>query len=94
MLDVGSGSGYLSAVFHHLVTSEGITGKVVGIDHIPELVELSIQNLKRDGLGKALEEKQIEMIIGDGRQGRSQIFLLWLPQYAKKKCLGYASGGQ
>lgn len=75
MLDVGSGSGYLSAVFHHLVTSEEITGKVIGIDHIPELVESSVQNLKNDGLGKALEEKQIEIIIGDGRQGMPPIYL-------------------
>ena len=48
MLDVGSGSGYLTAVLHHLV---GPMGKVVGIDHIPELVEWSVDNLKKDGLG-------------------------------------------
>ncbi|KAF9459669.1 protein-L-isoaspartate O-methyltransferase [Collybia nuda] len=68
VLDVGSGSGYLSAVLHHLV---GPTGKVVGIDHIPELVDWSIENLKKDGLGQALEHKQIEMIAGDGRQGHA-----------------------
>ncbi|KAF8882417.1 Pcmt1-prov protein [Infundibulicybe gibba] len=60
VLDVGSGSGYLCAVLHHLV---------VGIDHIPELVEWSIQNLNKDGLGKALESAEIEMITGDGRLG-------------------------
>jgi protein-L-isoaspartate O-methyltransferase len=69
VLDVGSGSGYLTAVFHHLVSSEGKTGKVVGIDHIPELVQFSVENLKKDGLGKALEDGQIEMVISDGRQG-------------------------
>jgi protein-L-isoaspartate(D-aspartate) O-methyltransferase len=68
VLDVGSGSGYLSAVLHHLV---GPTGKVVGIDHIPELVDWSVKNLKNDGLAEALENKQIEMIAGDGRQGAS-----------------------
>lgn len=73
MLDVGSGSGYLSAVLHYLVSSDGKPGKVVGIDHIPELVQLSIQNLHNDGLGKALEDKQIEMITGDGRQGELSI---------------------
>lgn len=66
VLDVGSGSGYLTAVFHHLV---GPHGKVVGIDHISELVDWSIANLKGDGLGEALEKKQIEMIAGDGRKG-------------------------
>jgi protein-L-isoaspartate(D-aspartate) O-methyltransferase len=67
---VGSGSGYLVAVFHRLVSSEGKLGIVVGIDHIPELVQFSVENLKKDGLGKALEDKQIEMIVGDGRQGK------------------------
>jgi protein-L-isoaspartate(D-aspartate) O-methyltransferase len=67
---VGSGSGYLVAVFHRLVSSEGKPGIVVGIDHIPELVRFSVENLKKDGLGKALEDKQIEMIVGDGRQGK------------------------
>lgn len=70
MLDVGSGSGYLVAVFHHLVSLEGKRGTVVGIEHIPELVQFSVENLKKDGLGKALEDKQIEMIVGDGRQGK------------------------
>jgi protein-L-isoaspartate(D-aspartate) O-methyltransferase len=66
VLDVGSGSGYLAAVLYHLV---GEGGKVVGIDHIPELVDWSVGNLKEDGLGKALDSKEIEMIAGDGRLG-------------------------
>jgi protein-L-isoaspartate(D-aspartate) O-methyltransferase len=72
VLDVGSGSGYLTAIFHHLVSpGDGQpTGKVVGIDHIAELVDWSVGNLKKDGLGPALESGQIEMITGDGRKGR------------------------
>jgi len=66
VLDVGSGSGYLCSVLHHLV---GSSGKVVGIDHIPELVDWSVENLQRDGLGSALESKAIHMVAGDGRQG-------------------------
>jgi len=69
VLDVGSGSGYLTAVLHHLVSSEGKAGKVVGIDHIPELVQFSVDNLKKDGLGRALDDGQIEMVVGDGREG-------------------------
>ncbi|KAH7909162.1 protein-L-isoaspartate O-methyltransferase [Hygrophoropsis aurantiaca] len=69
VLDVGSGSGYLCAVLHHLVSFNGEAGKVVGIDHIPELVNWSVTNLKKDGLGEALQDKRIEMISGDGRQG-------------------------
>ncbi|KAF9788314.1 protein-L-isoaspartate O-methyltransferase [Thelephora terrestris] len=71
VLDVGSGSGYLTAIFHHLVSpGDGQpAGKVVGIDHISELVDWSVENLKKDGLGPALESSQIEMVVGDGRKG-------------------------
>ncbi|KAH7928576.1 protein-L-isoaspartate O-methyltransferase [Leucogyrophana mollusca] len=69
VLDVGSGSGYLCAVLHHLVSFNGEAGKVVGIDHIPELVDWSVSNLKQDGLGDALQDKRIEVMAGDGRQG-------------------------
>ncbi|KAK0151563.1 Protein-L-isoaspartate(D-aspartate) O-methyltransferase [Merluccius polli] len=44
-LDVGSGSGILSACFARMV---GPTGKVIGIDHIKELVDDSVNNLKKD----------------------------------------------
>lgn len=72
VLDVGSGSGYLTAIFHHLVSPGNgqPTGKVVGIDHIAELVDWSVENLKKDGLGPALENGQIEMTKGDGRKGK------------------------
>ena len=43
-LDVGSGSGYLTACMGMMV---GPKGKVVGIDHIPELVQMSIQNMNK-----------------------------------------------
>ena len=44
-LDVGSGSGYLTACMAHMVGSQGL---VIGIEHIPELVEISIRNVKGD----------------------------------------------
>jgi protein-L-isoaspartate(D-aspartate) O-methyltransferase len=66
VLDIGSGSGYLVAVLHHLVSPGG---KVVGIEHIKELVDWSKENLRRDGLGHALDSGEIVMIAGDGRQG-------------------------
>jgi len=74
VLDVGSGSGYTCAIFHHLVSPavEGQPkGKVVGIDHIPELVTYSIDNLLNDGLGDAINAKPplIEVHAGDGREG-------------------------
>jgi SAM-dependent methyltransferase len=76
VLDVGSGSGYLTAIFHHLVSPGNgqPAGKVVGIDHISELVDWSVENLKKDGLGPALENCQIEMVVGDGRKGKTDQF--------------------
>ncbi len=43
--------------------------KVVGIEHVSELVEWSVGNLRKDGLGSALDKGQIKMIAGDGRKG-------------------------
>lgn len=72
VLDVGSGSGYLVALFHHLVSNANTAGKVVGIEHIPQLVDWSFTNLKRDGLGDALDDGKIVMLAGDGRKGYPQ----------------------
>lgn len=44
-LDIGSGSGYLTACMAIML---GENGKAVGIDHIPELVEKSLENVKKD----------------------------------------------
>jgi protein-L-isoaspartate(D-aspartate) O-methyltransferase len=73
VLDVGSGSGYLSAILFHLASSEDKPGKVVGVDHIPELVDWSIHNLKSDGLEQAIEQGHIKMVNGDGRLGSCSI---------------------
>ena len=78
VLDVGSGSGYLCAVLHHLVSQSqpgASQGKVVGIDHIPELVDWSRGNLINSGLGSALDQGKVVMITGDGRLGKSSILV-------------------
>ncbi|KAI5102230.1 l-isoaspartyl protein carboxyl methyltransferase, like isoform X2 [Silurus meridionalis] len=70
-LDVGSGSGYLTACFARMV---GPTGKVVGIDHIDELVRASIKNVQADD-PELLTSGRIKLRIselnriGDGRLG-------------------------
>ncbi|KAI8972829.1 Pcmt1-prov protein [Trametes punicea] len=73
VLDVGSGSGYLCAVLYQLTQDpsnpRSLDSRVVGIEHIPELTEWSIQNLRKDGLGSALDAGRIKMISGDGRKG-------------------------
>nr|KAG5694593.1 hypothetical protein BaRGS_015006 [Batillaria attramentaria] len=66
-LDVGSGSGYLTACMALLV---GETGKAVGIDHVDELVQDSIVNVKKAALtAQLLEKGQLKFVMGDGRLG-------------------------
>ncbi|KAL1948970.1 hypothetical protein VTO73DRAFT_10776 [Trametes versicolor] len=73
VLDVGSGSGYLTAVLYQLLQDpsdpRSNDSKVVGIEHVSELVEWSVGNLRKDGLGSALDAGQIKVIAGDGRKG-------------------------
>eukprot|EP00736_Rhodelphis_marinus_P010788 Rmarinus@m.15029 len=66
-LDVGSGSGYLSACMAHMV---GPTGRVFGIEYVPELVALSHQNIKRDPVGSAfVADGRLTILHGDGWKG-------------------------
>lgn len=44
-LDVGSGSGYLTACMAFMV---GPRGRVIGLEHIPELIEVSTRNVLDD----------------------------------------------
>ena len=60
-----SGSGYLTACMAEMV---GKNGKVVGIDHIPELVEQSKRNMKK-GNADLLASGQVVLVTGDGREG-------------------------
>uniref|UniRef100_A0A3B4AI87 Protein-L-isoaspartate(D-aspartate) O-methyltransferase n=1 Tax=Periophthalmus magnuspinnatus TaxID=409849 RepID=A0A3B4AI87_9GOBI len=64
-LDVGSGSGILSVCFARMV---GAKGKVIGIDHIKELVDDSINNVKKDD-PSLLTSGRIKLEVGDGRMG-------------------------
>ena len=62
-LDVGSGSGYLTACMASMV---GEKGKVVGIEHFKELTDMSHKFLK-DGNPELMS--RIEIKCGDGREG-------------------------
>lgn len=64
-LDVGSGSGYLTACMGMMVGSKG---KVVGIDHIPELVQMSIDNIRKKN-SDLLDSGRVKLLVGDGRKG-------------------------
>lgn len=51
----------------------GPTGKAVGIDHIEELVNDSIKNVKKDPDNERLfETGQLKLLTGDGRKGYEQ----------------------
>lgn len=73
MLDIGSGSGYLTHVLANLVTGcpgHPTPGQVIGIDHIPELVELARRNMNKSEQGRQLQESgQVKFITADGRLG-------------------------
>ncbi|KAJ4347667.1 hypothetical protein N0V95_005210 [Ascochyta clinopodiicola] len=67
VLDIGSGSGYLTAVLANLV---GPSGRVVGIDHIQPLVDMANTNMAKSDEGrKMLESGQVKFVTGDGRKG-------------------------
>ncbi|NP_001394178.1 protein-L-isoaspartate(D-aspartate) O-methyltransferase isoform 14 [Mus musculus] len=67
-LDVGSGSGILTACFARMV---GNSGKVIGIDHIKELVDDSITNVKKDD-PMLLSSGRVRLVVGDGRMGYAE----------------------
>lgn len=57
-LDVGSGSGYLTACMAIML---GENGRVVGIEHIPDLVTLATKNIKNDH-PELLSSERIKLI--------------------------------
>lgn len=68
-LDIGSGSGYLTAVLANLVGPEGT---VVGIDHIQPLVDMATANMSKSEQGRRmLQSAQVKFVTGDGRKGWS-----------------------
>lgn len=76
VLDIGSGSGYLTHVFANLVTDQKLSlpdqtdSHVIGIDHIQELVNLASTNIQKSLDGrKLIESGKVKFIKGDGRLG-------------------------
>nr|ACO11150.1 Protein-L-isoaspartateD-aspartate O-methyltransferase [Caligus rogercresseyi] len=65
VLDVGSGSGYLTACFALMV---GPSGKAVGIDHVDDLVEKGRDNIQKDQ-PELLSSGRVKLVVGDGRKG-------------------------
>eukprot|EP00193_Tetraselmis_chui_P019973 CAMPEP_0177790316 /NCGR_PEP_ID=MMETSP0491_2-20121128/23277_1 /TAXON_ID=63592 /ORGANISM="Tetraselmis chuii, Strain PLY429" /LENGTH=233 /DNA_ID=CAMNT_0019312357 /DNA_START=256 /DNA_END=957 /DNA_ORIENTATION=- len=67
VLDVGSGSGYLTAVMAHLIAPGG---EVIGIEHIGGLVEQSRESCASlPDTARLMENGTLTLIEGDGRLG-------------------------
>mmetsp|Transcript_5324 Transcript_5324/g.10146 ORF Transcript_5324/g.10146 Transcript_5324/m.10146 type:complete len:316 (-) Transcript_5324:2240-3187(-) len=76
ILDVGCGSGYLTAAFGRLVDRNGpiqplAKGKVYGIEVIPELVNLSRRNIMKAD-NDLIESGTVIVAQGDGWSGRPE----------------------
>jgi protein-L-isoaspartate(D-aspartate) O-methyltransferase len=67
VLDIGSGSGYLTAVLAELVCPEG---EVIGLEHIPALRDLGFNNMSKSSRGEELiNGGKVSFVVGDGRLG-------------------------
>jgi len=65
VLDVGCGSGIMAAIFGKIV---GESGKVIGIDIYPELVDRAKHNIASD-CSELLEKGIVELKVGNGWKG-------------------------
>ncbi|XP_010533504.1 PREDICTED: protein-L-isoaspartate O-methyltransferase 1-like isoform X2 [Tarenaya hassleriana] len=65
-LDVGSGTGYLTACFALMVGPEG---RAVGVEHISELVDVSVKNISKSAVAPLLKKGSLSVHAGDGRKG-------------------------
>ena len=65
ILDVGSGSAYLTCALSALTNYQGT---VIGVEHIDELITFGINNIKKNH-ENLLNNKKIIIVKGDGRKG-------------------------
>lgn len=66
VLEVGSGSGYLTAGMALLV---GESGKAVALDHIPELMYAMRKSVQQTPAQKLVDAGALSFVVGDGRAG-------------------------
>ncbi len=67
-LDIGFGSGYLTVAMSKMMNDKGC---VIGIEHIKNLYDFGTQNISKHHRN-LIEDKSIELILGDGRLGYKQ----------------------
>lgn len=69
VLDIGSGSGYLTHVIAELVGGHD-GAVVVGVEHIPALRDMARANFAKSAGGRRLlAEGRVKLEVGDGRKG-------------------------
>ena len=67
VLDVGSGSGYMLGMFAEITGPEG---KLAGVDFIPEIAKMGVDNLKKlEKTRKMMEMGNLVVQHGDGHNG-------------------------
>ena len=65
VLDVGFGSGYLTAAMSEMMNDKGT---VIGIEHIKELYDFGLNNICKHHKN-LIDSKKIILVLGDGRLG-------------------------
>jgi len=65
-LDIGSGSGWTTALLAHIVSKKPREGKVIAIERIPELKEFGEKNVAKYNF---IEKGVVEFICADGSKG-------------------------
>uniref|UniRef100_A0A8D8VD66 protein-L-isoaspartate(D-aspartate) O-methyltransferase n=1 Tax=Cacopsylla melanoneura TaxID=428564 RepID=A0A8D8VD66_9HEMI len=68
VLDIGSGTGYMTTILAHMVGHEGY---VIGLEHVPELVKLAHMALEYDHY-HFLQSERVKFILKDGRKGHAE----------------------
>ncbi|KAL9667616.1 hypothetical protein QQ045_001979 [Rhodiola kirilowii] len=69
-LDIGSGTGYLTACFGMMV---GLEGRAIGVEHIPELAASSIENIQKSKAAPLLKDGSLAIHVGvHGRLDRPE----------------------
>ncbi|KAH7018129.1 uncharacterized protein B0I36DRAFT_335354 [Microdochium trichocladiopsis] len=91
VLDIGSGSGYLTHVLAELAGPDGV---VVGLEHIRELQQLGEGNMRKSAEGRALlDSGKVRFRMGDGRKGWTEPASLSSSPLDSASLLGAAAVG-
>lgn len=69
VLDIGCGTGYVTATMAELLHIKENKSKVIGLDVYKSLVDMTKKNLCKNGFEKELKNKQIIVKCGDGWKG-------------------------